>query len=327
MKIKQTEDLVEGWRRYSNPLPPISKHFHDEELKEGWKNNLRTLGFIAPMAMGTGLAANAILDKSDSNRQTNKQTQELSAEEQYELEQKEKSYEQMWGKTAKDSSKFTDPSSEYFAMFTKGEHKGEIDKVKVMKKAAEKYADGTEYTANGNYLYINPGALDLDEPLPMTGMTAGEYRDYLFSNKDLVEIMRITMNNANSWKYGESVTQPFAYILEDGKPTPILPLDWSVALDAATAKGEAFVQEIVNKAYVETEAGQKELSSWKLEEIKKDYGIHNQGDYEKVMSTLGEFWGYDVQDRIEKEAGVTNGQGKLRENTKRRKIWIKKYNT
>ena len=125
-----------------------------------------------------------------------------------------------------------------------------------------------------------------------------------------MELIRVAMGNPQSWTYGIDITQQFAMIEYEGQYKNVLPLDWSIAMDAATAKGQAFMEEVAQSAYVNTGDGNmriKQLDPQAFKQIKKKYGIHNQSDYQRAMFNLNDFLSTDthtVWDQIEDFAGV-----------------------
>ena len=158
-------------------------------------------------------------------------------------------YEEVIEKNPELGKAFTDPESEMYSVFEKGENKGEVDRVGIMKKYIEKYNQDLNLTDNGNYAYVEPGAIDSDDVLPISGVTADQYREYLSANKNFMELTRVAMGNAKAWTYGKDITSQFASANVDGQYKQLLPLDWSIAMDVATAEGQQFMEDVAENAY------------------------------------------------------------------------------
>lgn len=199
-----------------------------------------------------------------------------------------------------------------FSVYKDGIYKGQVDRVAAMHKYVKKYNQDLNMTDNGNYVYVEPGAIDSDEVLPMLGITAEQYKTILTSDKNFMELTRVAMGNPDSWVYGKDPARQFATIEYEGQYKNVLPLDWSIAMDMATVKGQEFMEEVASEAFEEDpRTGFKVINMEKFDDIKRKYGIYNNSDYQKAMWNLNDFVKTDshsVWDQIEDFAGVSRAQ-------------------
>ena len=123
-----------------------------------------------------------------------------------------------------------------------------------------------------------------------------------------MELTRVAMGNAKAWTYGKDITSQFASANVDGQYKQLLPLDWSIAMDVATAEGQQFMEDVAENAYdVNPETDQKVLNPEKFKEIKAKHGIHQTSDYTQAMWALNDYLQTDshsVWDQIEDFAGI-----------------------
>jgi len=315
MSYKKTDQIFKNWRYSSVMLPPISNHFKKpQQLNENWRDKLFQLMTGASLILGTAVSIDYLRDLERRNKEKIEQRDNVDLDSMSEYERYhyvlKKEIEAEIDKNPELAKKFTDPESDMYSVYGDGLYKGKIDRVSVMKKYTKKYKDDLNVTDNGNYVYIEPGAIDSDEVLPLSGITADQYKKLLSSDKNFMELIRVAMGNPQSWTYGKDITQQFAMIEYEGQYKNVLPLDWSIAMDAATAKGQAFMEEVAQSAYVDTGDGNmriKQLDPQAFKQIKKKYGIHNQSDYQRAMWNLNDFLSTDthtVWDQIEDFAGV-----------------------
>jgi len=315
MSYKKTDQVFKNWRYSSIMLPPISNHFKKpQQLNENWRDKLFQLMTGASLILGTAVSIDYLRDLERRNKEKIEQRDNVDLDSMSEYERYhyvlKKEIEAEIDKNPELAKKFTDPESDMYSVYGDGLYKGKIDRVSVMKKYTKKYKDDLNVTDNGNYVYIEPGAIDPDEVLPLSGITADQYKKLLSSDKNFMELIRVAMGNPQSWTYGKDITQQFAMIEYEGQYKNVLPLDWSIAMDAATAKGQAFMDEVAQSAYVDSGDGNmrvKQLDPRAFEQIKKKYGIYNQSDYQRAMWNLNDFLSTDthtVWDQIEDFAGV-----------------------
>ena len=313
MSYNKVDKIVENWRRSTYSLPPISDHFKQkQELNENWRDKLVALATTASLILGTAVSIDYLKDLERQSKERIEQRDKVDLDS---METAEKYHyllkKQVEAEIAKNpelAKKFTDPESDMYSVFEKGDYKGEIDRVEVMQKYLKKYENDLNITDNGNYVYIEPGAIEPDDVLPMLGITADQYRQLLSSDKNFMELIRVSMGNPKSWSYGKGVANQFASTQYDGQYKQVLPLDWSIAMEMATAKGQEFMEEVAENAYdVNPETKQKVLNPEKLKEIRNKHGIYQKSDYKTVMWTLNDFLKTDshtVWDQIEDFAGV-----------------------
>lgn len=313
MSYKKVDKIFENWRRSTHTLPPISNHFAEkQQLNENWRDKLFQLMAGASLILGTAVGIDYLKDlerqsKERIEQRDNVDLDSMGVAERYHYLLK-KDIEKQIANNPELAKKFTDPESEMYSVFKKGKYKGDIDRVSVMQKYLKKYKDDLNITDNGNYVYVEPGAIPPDEVLPMLGITADQYRQLLSADKNFMELTRVAMGNPQSWTYGKDITQQFAMTEYEGEYKQVLPLDWSISMEMATAKGQQFMEEVAEGAYYyDADLKIKRLDPNKFKEIKKKYGIHNKSDYQKSMWALNDFMKtetHSVWDQIEDFAGV-----------------------
>ena len=315
MSYKKVDKIFENWRRSTHSLPPISNHFAEkEQLNENWRDKLFQLATAASLILGPAVTYDYLKDLEAQSKERIEQMDKvdldsMEPEERYHYLLK-KEVEKKIKENPDLVKRFTDPESDMFSVYKKGKYKGEVDRVSAMHKYVKKYKNDLNTTDNGNYVYVEPGAIDPDEVLPMLGITADQYRELLSADKNFMELIRVSMGNPDSWVYGKEAARQFATVEYENQYKNVLPLDWSIAMEMATAKGQQFMEEVAQNAYVETGDGNmkiKQLDPDAFEQIKKKYGIHNQSDYERAMWNLNDFVRTDthsVWDQIEDFAGV-----------------------
>lgn len=313
MSYKETDKIVENWRRSMYSLPPVSDHFiQKQQLNENWRDKLAGLMAASTLFLGTAISIDYIKDLEKQSKERIEQEDKvdldsMSEEEKYHHILKNH-YEEVIEKNPELGKVFTNPESEMYSVFQKGDNKGEVDRVGIMNKYVNKYNQDLNLTDNGNYAYIEPGAIDPDDVLPIAGVTADQYREYLSANKNFMELTRVTMKNPKVWSYGKDITSQFASAQVEGQYKQVLPLDWSIAMDATTAEGQQFMEEVAENAYdVNPKTGQKVLNLQKFKEIKAKHGMHQSSDYQQAMWSLNDFLQTDshsVWDQIEDFAGV-----------------------
>ena len=311
MSYKEVDKIFENWRRSTYHLPPISNHFAEkQQLNENWRDKLFQLMTAAGIFLGTAVTWDYLKDLERESKERIEQQDQVDLDSMDDAQKYHYLLKKEIEKEIKNnpnlSKTFTDPKSEMYSVFKDGIHKGQIDSVAVMHKYAKKYSEDLNITDNGNYVYIEPGAIDSDDVLPMMGITAGQYRQVLSSDKNFMELIRVAMGNPDSWVYGKDPARQFATIEYEGQYKNVLPLDWSIAMEMATAKGQQFMEEVASTAYIEIE-GRKYLAPNVFKEIKNKYGIYNDSDYQKAMWALNDFVKTDthsVWDIIEDFAGV-----------------------
>lgn len=313
MSYKKVDKIFENWRRSTQSLPPISDHFKEkDQLNENWRDKLFQLMAGASLILGTAVSVDYLKDLERQSKERIEQQDQVDLDNMEEAEKYhyllKKQIEAEIEKNPELGKKFSDPKSDMYSVFKGGDYKGEIDRVEVMQKYLKQYQDDLNITDNGNYVYIEPGAIPPDEVLPMLGITADQYRQLLSADKDFMELIRVAMGNPQSWSYGKDMTRQFATTEYEGQYKQVLPLDWSIAMEMATAKGQQFMEEVAQNAYYyDSDAGIKRLNPESLEQIKKKYGIHNKSDYQKSMWALNDFVStetHSVWDQIEDFAGV-----------------------
>ncbi len=313
MSYKKTDKIIKNWRRSTHSLPPISNYFtQKQQLDENWRDKLAGLMAASTLFLGTAIGVDYLKDLEKQSKERIEQQDKvdldsMSEEEKYHYLLK-KHYEEVVEQNPELGKVFTDPESEMYSVFEKGDNKGEVNRVEIMNKYVKKYNQDLNLTDNGNYAYVEPGAIDPDDVLPIAGVTADQYREYLSANKNFMELTRVAMGNPKVWSYGKDITNQFASAQVDGQYKQVLPLDWSIAMDAATAEGQQFMEEVAENAYdVNPETNQKVLNLEKFKEIKAKYGIYQSSDYQQAMWSLNDFVQTDshsVWDQIEDFAGV-----------------------
>lgn len=313
MSYKKVDKIFENWRKSTNTLPPISNHFKDKEkLNENYRDKLFQLMAGASLIFGTAIGIDYLKDLERKSKERIEQRDKVDLDKMETAEKYhyllKKDVEAEIAKNPELAKKFTDPNSEMFSVFKKGKYKGQLDRVSIMQKYLKKYKDDLNITDNGNYVYIEPGAIPPDEVLPMLGITADQYRKLLSADKNFMELTRVAMGNPQSWTYGQDVSRQFARTQYEGENKPVLPLDWSISMEMASAKGQQFMEEVAEQAYFyDSDLKIKRLNPKKFNEIKKKYGIHNKSDYQKSMWALNDFMKtetHSVWDQIEDFAGV-----------------------
>jgi len=314
MSYKKTDKIIKNWRRSTYSLPPISNHFtQKQQLDENWRDKLAGLMAASTLFLGTAISVDYLKDLEKKSKERIEQQDKvdldsMSEEEKYHYLLK-KHYEEVVEQNPELGKAFTDPESEMYSVFEKGDNKGEVNRVEIMNKYVSKYNQDLNLTDNGNYAYVEPGAIDPDDVLPIAGVTADQYREYLSANKNFMELTRVAMGNPKVWSYGKDITSQFASAQVKGQYKQVLPLDWSIAMDAATAEGQQFMEEVAENAYVmNPETQHKVLNLEKFKEIKAKYGIHQSSDYQQAMWSLNDFLQTDshsVWDQIEDFARVS----------------------
>jgi len=313
MSYKKTDKIIENWRMSTRSLPPISNHFDTTQpLNENWRDKLAGLMAASTMVLGFAVGVDYLKDLEKQSKERIEQRDKvdldsMSKEERYHYLLKQH-YQEIVEKNPELGKKFTDPESDMYSVFDKGDYKGEIDRVGVMNKYLKTYESDLNLTDNGNYAYVEPGAIDPDDTLPLSGVTADQYREYLSAGKNFMELTRTTMKNPKTWSYGKTAASQFASAQVDGRAKQVLPLDWSIAMDATTTQGQQFMEEVAGQAYdINPETKQKVLNLDKFKKIKKKHGMHQASDYQTAMWSLNDFLSTDshtVWDQIEDFAGV-----------------------
>tara|TARA_Y100000592_G_C5478339_1_gene323729 strand:+ start:1505 stop:2653 length:1149 start_codon:yes stop_codon:yes gene_type:complete len=317
MSYKKVDKIFENWRRSTYSLPPISNHFAEkQQLNENWRDKLFQLATAASLILGTAVTFDYLKDLEAQSKERIEQMDKVDldsmepAERYHYLLKKE--VEKKIQENPNLVKKFTDPESEMYSVYKDGQYKGQVDRVAAMHKYVKKYNQDLNMTDNGNYVYVEPGAIEPDDVLPMLGITAEQYKTILTSDKNFMELTRVAMGNPDSWVYGKQAGRQFASIEYEGQYKNVLPLDWSIAMDMATVKGQQFMEEVASEAFEEDpKTGFKVLNMEKFNEVKKKYGIYNQSDYQKAMWNLNDFVRTDshsVWDQIEDFAGVHRAQ-------------------
>ena len=317
MSYKKTDRIIKNWRISTQKLSPISDHFtQPQELNENWRDKLFQLAATATLILGTGISIGYLKNLEKQSKERIEQRDKVDLDSMEEAEKYHYLLKKEVEKQIKENpdllKKFTDPKSELFSVYKDGIYKGKVDRVAVMHKYVKKYKQDLNMTDNGNYVYVEPGAIDSDEVLPMWGITVEQYKTILNSDKNFMELTRVAMGNPDSWVYGRDPARQFATIEYEGQYKNVLPLDWSIAMDMATVKGQEFMEEVAAGAFdLDPKTGFKTLNVNKFNKIKKKYGIHNQSDYQKAMWNLNDFVKTDshsVWDQIEDFAGVHRAQ-------------------
>lgn len=313
MSYKQVDKIIENWRRSNHSFPPISNYFKEkEQLNENYRDKLFQLMAGASLILGTAISIDYVKDLERQSKERIEQRDNIDLDSMETAEKYhyllKKDIEEQIANNPELAKKFTDPESDMYSVFKKGKYKGDIDRIGIMQKYLKKYKDDLNITDNGNYVYVEPGAIPPDEVLPMIGITADQYRQLLSADKNFMELTRVAMGNPQSWTYGKDITQQFAMTEYEGEYKQVLPLDWSISMEMATAKGQQFMEEVAEQAYYyDSDLKIKRLDPNKFKEIKKKYGIYNKSDYQKSMWALNDFLKTDthsIWDQIEDFAGV-----------------------
>ena len=172
MSYKKTDRIIKNWRISTQKLSPISDHFtQPQELNENWRDKLFQLAATATLILGTGISIGYLKNLEKQSKERIEQRDKVDLDSMEEAEKYHYLLKKEVEKQIKENpdllKKFTDPKSELFSVYKDGIYKGKVDRVAVMHKYVKKYKQDLNMTDNGNYVYVEPGAIDSDEVLPM----------------------------------------------------------------------------------------------------------------------------------------------------------------
>ena len=196
-----------------------------------------------------------------------------------------------------------------------------------MAKLIEKYKEAL-YQLSPTMIYIHPGALDPDQVLPTSGLTASQMKDYYY-RKDILNIHN-TLYNTHAWAYNPPFdNSPYLYN-SDGQA--YLPPAWSVAYDVWQMKIYEFLDDVAENAYVERDGKYVPISDEAVKKVLKNYHIGTKSERIYILKEFELSQGDDfkISDYLQDKARRLHSQQSdtgIQEAKKRRKICIKISNS
>jgi len=319
MSNREVEILFENLRR-SQLMIPIS-HPGMEMLEESVSRR-KWLAGLAAMGLIGGATFDSLKDIYDKDKEDPVKI-EKSELEKYRDEIKRRGLEAYHS----DEVALQNSPANDIGKIKDGWMKGVYNAKVPMAKLIEKYKDAL-YQLSPTMIYIHPGALEPDQVLPTSGLTASQMKDYYY-RKDILNIHN-TLYNTHAWAYNPPFDNvPYLYN-SDGQA--YLPPSWSVAYDVWQMKIYEFLDDAAENAYVERDGKYVPINDEAVKKVLKKYhfGTKNERIYilkEFELSQGDDFKISDyLQDKASRIHSPQNDTG-LQEAKNRRKICIKISNS
>ena len=128
----------------------------------------------------------------------------------------------------------------------------------------------------GNYAWVPPETIEGHTNLPMSSVSADDYRKYLMQEHWSIEALHsLLFKTSSQWAYGESMTTPFD--IHPEMNAKMLPPDWSIAYDVYREKVTKTVDAVERELEASSDEGDimiaKKLGTNSVEELrtKLDY--------------------------------------------------------
>ncbi len=319
MSNREVETLFENLRK-SQLMIPIS-HPGMEILEESVSRR-KWLAGLAAMGLIGGATFDSLKDIYDKDKKDPVKI-EKSELEKYKDEVKKKGLEYWDSKEVALKNAPANQSGIIKDGWMEGVYNAKIPMAKLIKK----YKDAL-YQLSPTMVYIHPGALEPDQVLPTTGLTATQMKDYYY-RKDILNIHN-TLYNTHAWAYNPPFDNvPYLYN-SDGQA--YLPPVWSVAYDVWQMKIYEFLDDVAENAYTERDGKYIPINDKAVKKVLKKYHFGTKSERIYILKEFELSQGDDfkisdyLQDKARRIHSPQNDTG-LQEAKKRRKICIKISNS